>query len=137
MANFWTDARIKEAKPMPLVRADSLSIDKDTNERTTLHEQVKPNVIEGTLPVSSIGLKRAGYPITTGRAFFLDGSSTYACSASVVTAKNKDLIFTAGHCVLSTTNRAFMKSFVFIPQYENNTRPYGTWAARSLYAMSG
>ena len=112
-------------------------MDKNINERKTLHEKVTPSVIEGTLPVSSTGLKRAGYPNTIGKVFFLDGSSTYMCSASVVTAENKDLIFTAGHCVFSTTRLTFVKNFVFIPQYENNTRPYGTWAARSIYAMSG
>ena len=46
------------------------------------------------------------------------------------------MIFTAGHCVYSTTRNAFVTNFVFIPQYENNTRPYGTWAARVTRAFS-
>jgi V8-like Glu-specific endopeptidase len=136
VTDFWTDERLKKAKPKPLIRTDTLSTDKSFNDRRTSDDNEKPTLIEGTVPASSKTLKRDGYPITVGKVFFVDEGEEYMCSASVVTADNKDMIFTAGHCVYSTTNLAYVKNFVFIPQYENGLRPYGTWPARCLYAIS-
>lgn len=136
ITNFWTDERLKAAKPKPMIQIDSLSQDKSINDRRTADSNKKPTTIQGTAPVSLKTLKRAGYPITVGKVFFVDGSAKYMCSASVVSSDNKDMIFTAGHCAFSTGHSRYVKNFVFIPQYENGTRPYGTWPARCLYTMS-
>lgn len=137
--DFWTEDRIQQAIPKPLPEINSLPIDEiNSNSASSDEENRIPTVIQGTLPISSSTsiARRAGYPNTVGKVYFVDGGSYYTCSASVVTASNKDLIFTAGHCVYSSTNSAFVSYFIFIPQYDNNTRPYGTWVARSLRAMS-
>lgn len=132
--NFWTDERLNAAIPKPLVDTDSSP---SSNARTIIEEtEQQPTLIPGTAPSSSITPRTAGFPITVGKVFFVDGGYSYSCSASVVTSDSKDMIFTAGHCIYSITTRAFVTNFAFIPQYENNTRPYGTWVARSLYAMS-
>jgi len=118
--DFWTDERLKSAKPKSLLRVDSLSRKKDFNRQPTYLQK----------------LKLDKYPVTVGKVFFVDGNNNYACSASVVTSDSKDMLFTAGHCVFSTTTSKYVKNFVFIPQYNTKNRPYGTWPARCLYALS-
>ena len=136
MTDFWTVERLNAAIPKPLVNVDLLP----SNARTIIEENEQsatPTLIEGTTPTSASATPRtAGFPITVGKVYFVDGAYSYSCSASVVTSNSKDMIFTAGHCIYSITSYTFVSNFIFIPQYENNTRPYGTWVARSLYAMS-
>ncbi|CAF3340640.1 unnamed protein product [Rotaria socialis] len=134
--DFWTDERLNAAIPVPIIEKNPLPTVENSTDTITFNKNERPTLVQGTLPASSIMSRRAGYPNTVGKVYFVDRSSLYSCSASVVTADNKDLIFTAGHCIYSTTNYAFVTNFIFIPQYHNNTRPYGTWVARSLYAIS-
>ena len=136
VTEFWTDERLKAAKPKSLIAINSLPTNVHIRNTTTANENVKPTIIPGTLPVSSTGPQRPGYPNTVGKVFFVDGSDTYSCTASVVTHHTKDLILTAGHCVYSTDSKAFVTSFIFIPQYDEGSRPFGIWVARHLYAMS-
>ena len=113
--DFWTDERLKAAKPKSVIQIDSyLSQDKSINDRRTADSNVEPTTIQGTAPISLKTLKRDGYPITVGKVFFVDGYSEYMCSASVVSSDNKDMIFTAGHCVFSIESSKYVKNFVFI-----------------------
>lgn len=135
MMEFWTEERINAAIPKSLMIEDSrLAINKNAKAE---HIQ-KPIVIPGTSPTSHIISKRVGYPNTVGKVFFVDDSSMHSCSASVVTADNKDLIITAAHCVYSIKTLSYVKNFIFIPKYDNSsnvTRPFGTWVARSLHVL--
>ncbi|UJR08403.1 hypothetical protein I4U23_012673 [Adineta vaga] len=135
MTNFWTDMRLNLAVPKPLLNVESLMTNDSSSNILSYRDSNKAIVVQGTVQRSSVLSKRSGYPNTVGKVYFVDGSSFHSCSASVVTSDNKDMIFTAAHCVYSTTSNAFVTNFIFIPQYENNTRLFGTWTARTLYVM--
>jgi len=126
---FWTDERLKAAKPKPFIRVDSLFSNKDNKQQ--------PVTIKSTTARSSKKVQSYKYPTTVGKVFFVDTGLYYQCSASVVTSDNKDLLFTAGHCIYSTKSSKYVQNLIFIPQYTNGVRPYGTWAARCLSALSG
>jgi hypothetical protein len=69
-----------------------------------------------------------------GKVFFSIGSSNYVCSGTATNSTNGDVVTTAGHCV-SDAGR-FVTNFAFVPAYDNNSRPHGTWAAQRLFTTS-
>jgi V8-like Glu-specific endopeptidase len=66
-----------------------------------------------------------------GKVFFTSGNSNYVCSGTATNSSNGDVVTTAGHCV--SDGGVFVTNFAFVPAYNNNSRPYGTWTARALY----
>jgi hypothetical protein len=72
---------------------------------------------------------------TTGKVFFTLGGTNYVCSGSATSSSNRDVVSTAGHCVNEGPG-AFATNWAFVPAYNNNVRPYGTWTARSLVTTS-
>ncbi|WP_435131515.1 trypsin-like serine peptidase [Actinacidiphila sp. bgisy144] len=71
---------------------------------------------------------------TAGKVFFQNAAGgTYACSATVANSDNKSVVLTAGHCVVDASTGEVYQNWVFIPGYANGNRPYGTFAARSLF----
>lgn len=70
-----------------------------------------------------------------GKVFFTLGGSNYVCSGTVTRSTNADVVTTAGHC-LNEGPGAFATNFAFVPAYDNNSRPYGTWVAESLFTTN-
>jgi V8-like Glu-specific endopeptidase len=69
---------------------------------------------------------------THGKVFFHLPSGNYFCSATVVQARNKRLVITAGHCVFG--DGAFADNWMFVPGKEGSSEPYGSWSAKRLAA---
>jgi V8-like Glu-specific endopeptidase len=90
---------------------------------------------------------------TTGQVFFLIDPNTpndptddfgSSCSASTVNSAAKNLVFTAGHCVLNTleendpwSDRRWVRNIIFVPaaidiKLDTVEAPYGKWAAREV-----
>ncbi len=65
-----------------------------------------------------------------GKVFFSIGRSNYVCSGTATESANGDVVTTAGHCVSDAGT--FVTNFAFVPAYDNNVRPYGTWTAQTL-----
>ncbi|WP_158880496.1 trypsin-like serine peptidase [Amycolatopsis anabasis] len=68
-----------------------------------------------------------------GKVFWTKSGRNSWCSASVVTAPNKSLVWSAAHCLAGTTN------VMFVPAYNSggtDDAPYGRWPARKV-ATSG
>ncbi|MCX4526411.1 MULTISPECIES: serine protease [unclassified Streptomyces] len=59
----------------------------------------------------------------------LDGD--HFCTATVVRSPGRNLIVTAGHCLLAGTSGA--GGAVFAPAYANGQAPYGTWKLEEVY----
>ncbi len=74
------------------------------------------------------------YPNSTwGKVFGkIPGVGRYSCSATVVRARNRSVLFTAGHCV-SQPGVAFATELSFVPSYTNGNKPFGTWNAKSVF----
>jgi V8-like Glu-specific endopeptidase len=78
--------------------------------------------------------------ITSGRVFFVgsDGGN-YSCSGSAVNSEGKNLVFTAGHCVVEGGKAKWYNAqpWIFVPRYNNGNAPYGQWTARQLWSLNG
>lgn len=71
-----------------------------------------------------------------GKLFLTLGSTNASCSATVVTSFTRDLLLTAGHCVVVPTGSgpAFAANVLFVPGYRSGARPFGTYVATRLRA---
>lgn len=70
-----------------------------------------------------------------GKVFFTMGGSDYVCSGTATSSSNGDVVTTAGHC-LNEGPGGYAMNFAFVPAYDTNSRPYGTWVAEELLTTS-
>lgn len=124
--DFWTPARMNAAQPATSPRSDgpldiptfpSASTSAATGDFTPGNVQEFPQVVHG-------------------RVFFTIGSEQYSCSGTLVRSLNRNVVFTAGHCVFDTATKAFVQHLAFVPGYESGGGPLGTVAATSMYTTS-
>jgi uncharacterized repeat protein (TIGR01451 family) len=148
-ASIWTDELIRQAKPYPMPTAPSgvnllpaapdgpagwaPAIPPDGAEQDSLAGlagRVQAVTQDSTyINTNSYSL----FPFrAVGRVFFIMGGNAYSCSASVI---GENAIWTAGHCVHPGNGdpNGWHTSWIFIPAYKDNARPYGTWQADYMY----
>jgi V8-like Glu-specific endopeptidase len=88
------------------------------------------------------------YPFSTnGKVFFKYKHKRHGrkkwkwsvCSATVVSAENESVVFTAGHCVFNHGRKKYWygKKWIFVPGYRYGVAPFGKFVARDLYAPNG
>ena len=78
---------------------------------------------------SLYGTTASTYPYSAvGKVFFSSAGSDYYCSGAAIGGR---AVLTAGHCVSDGKGR-YHTNWVFVPSYQNNARPYGTWSASWL-----
>ncbi len=80
----------------------------------------------------------------TGKLFFvIPGAGTFVCSASSVNSENRSVVWTAGHCVVSPTERGpvFHTNLLFVPGYKGQATcgltPFGCWTAKARGSLGG
>lgn len=91
-------------------------------------------------PPPSTGLPYTGGGLvttTTGRLFTSIGGADFACTASVVTSRSKDVLVTAGHCLHGGAGSRFATNVAFVPDYAHGSAPLGIWTARRLLVTPG
>ena len=49
------------------------------------------------------------------------------CTATVVSAENRSVVWTAGHCVYETYSNRWNRNYTFCPGYRNGGCPLGRW----------
>lgn len=70
------------------------------------------------------------YPNTLqGRVFFRVGDLIYTCSATLISSRYGNAVFTAGHCVYDLDAKSFASAFIFAPGYRDG-------GAVNLYAAT-
>ena len=57
----------------------------------------------------------------------------YSCSGTALNTPSRSIVLTAGHCVIEKGSEGRRLSFV--PAYDHGSRPFGTFAAASVYVM--
>jgi len=119
---YWTDERMREAKP---AKAPSTA-----NASSTGIVKGSPLIVPKAKPGGSTTYP-ANVVATTGKVFFTEGGSNWVCSGTATNSGNESVVTTAGHCVNEGPG-AYVTNFAFVPAYNNNVRPYGTWTARTL-----
>ncbi len=126
VAGYWTSARMHAARVADQPSPASASSGRAARGAT---QQV------GTSKPSGGSLTAASVTATTGKVFFTLGGTDYVCSGAATSSSNRDVVTTAGHCVNEGPG-AFATNWAFVPAYNNGSRPYGTWTARTLVTTS-
>ncbi|UOE19836.1 trypsin-like serine protease [Thermobifida halotolerans] len=68
---------------------------------------------------------------TTGRVYLTIDGADYTCTASVITAENRDTVLTAGHCLKDKTG-SWAENWIFVPGHTDGREPYGRYSARDM-----
>lgn len=141
-AEYWTPERMAAAIPV-----ESTDITTDSAQRQQQPSPQRPTgpATTGSRPTAGTA---SGLPddisaaVTAtrvvGKVFFTasDGLN-YVCSASAVNSTNKNMVFTAGHCVHGGPGKSWASNWQFVPYYNYGNRPYGTWWAETLVSFNG
>ncbi|MFJ1768092.1 trypsin-like serine peptidase [Amycolatopsis sp. NPDC088138] len=128
---FWTPERLRGARP----------VIQDAPKAAARPANASPVLTPGG---DQFGNAQAARPYTsdfntrvTGKVFFLNPRDglTYVCSGSVINSTGKSVVATAAHCVFQggAGQSVWSQNFIFIPSYDNNSRPLGTWSAATFW----
>lgn len=126
---YWTAARMRAAKPGDARSAFASTATPARGTTTKIRDTAAKR------PAPPAPAPSASITATTGKVFFTLGDVNYVCSGSATSSSNRDVVSTAGHCVNEGPG-AFATNWAFVPAYNNNVRPYGTWTARTLVTTS-
>jgi len=66
-----------------------------------------------------------------GRVFFTLNNQNYGCSGTIVSSAERDLMFTAAHCLYDETAKRYVDNLAFVPAYDNGNAPYGKFTLKS------
>jgi V8-like Glu-specific endopeptidase len=116
-SEFWTEAKMKAAKPMVAQREGVAPGAFGTANLDFTRARITPQSANKAKPYRA-----------AGKLFFTtQGGSPFVCSASVI---DRRLVVTAAHCIHSGST--FYTNWLFVPAYDgtkvgNAQRPYGTW----------
>lgn len=85
-----------------------------------------------SLPAAPAVTPQPGGPSAfTGALFSAGLDSDHFCTATVVHSPGRDLVVTAGHCLLAGDQHG--GTAVFAPAYANGVAPYGTWKIEQVF----
>lgn len=141
---FWTWARVNRAKPRDFVFDAALGSFRPARSNKSMKRRIGAESFPNLGASWTAGGTVAG---TTGRVFFVLGTSYYSCSGSVVndgSTPNRSLIVTAAHCAYDETRDVWATNWIFVPDYDSSPArftssgsfcddtKYGCWAAQSL-----
>ena len=119
---FWTEERMDRAIPLDTPRSVL-----DPTALTAARRAIPP-YITGPVDTPTAEPFRA-----VGKMFFKLGGNVYVCSAAIVKAPSRSLIWTAGHCLRDPgIGGQFASKVAFVPAYDRNERPFGVWSARAV-----
>jgi hypothetical protein len=153
IAGYWTARRIRRAEPLAPVPAAASPRQPRRSIRgkpgylppvspgggpTPRWRRGSPDAEEPTPPSGAAfesGPVEAfdSPPNTTAGKLYgrLPGFGKYECSATAVSAPNRSVVFTAGHC-LGEQQYGLARNVVFIPSFNYEERPFGTWVGQEL-----
>ena len=143
---YWTPERMANARPasellrhvspealppVPDERGKPWSVSGSTPDRHA-------GAVDDLLGAPSRRATRIGDPSqapfrTHGKVFLTFGGFDYVCSGTVVPAKHKRLVATAGHCAY---DGGFARNWIFVPGKDGGSEPYGRWTAVRLATTS-
>jgi V8-like Glu-specific endopeptidase len=128
---FWTPEKLRSARPVV----------QDVPKVAAQPQAANPVLTPGG---DQFGNAQVARPYTsdfksrvTGKVFFVNPRDglTYVCSGSVINSTGKSVVATAAHCVFQggAGQSIWSSNFIFIPSYDNNSRPLGTWNAAQFW----
>lgn len=122
--HYWTPARMRNARPLELVRDDGgAQTHLGAPEPSLASASFKP-VITPEVPPYSV----------EGRIFLRRGDLRGYCSGTAINSPTRQLVLTAGHCVNSGAEpgeRGVWSNYLeFVPAYTGGIAPFGAFVAR-------
>ncbi|MET9952987.1 hypothetical protein ABZ135_15730 [Streptomyces sp. NPDC006339] len=141
-AEYWTPERMAAA--LPATPAQPRTADRPGAPAPSAPQQPTGPAATGSDPVAGAAAAADGIKVAVtatrvvGKVFYRasDGKD-YVCSGSAVNSTNKNMVFTAGHCVHGGPGKSWASNWQFVPYYDHGSRPYGTWWAETLVAFNG
>lgn len=123
---FWTEKRMARAIPLDSPR------DRFADPGITPRRK-PPKYISQAVPEPTAAPFR-----TAGKVYLQIDKRLFVCSAAVVKAPSRSLVWTAGHCLRNPGKRGhFAKRWVFIPDYDQGNAPLGGFVAKALAVTRG
>ncbi|MFD3541150.1 trypsin-like peptidase domain-containing protein [Streptomyces sp. NPDC058662] len=120
---------------VPAVRAKAAPTDSPTDPSTGTSRSQAPkpqlSARPGTTLPPAVTPPPGGPAAFTGALFTNGLDSDHFCTATVVQSPGRNLIITAGHCLLDGDQSG--GTAVFAPAYANGVAPYGTWKIEEAY----
>ncbi|MGZ5336033.1 MAG: trypsin-like serine peptidase [Solirubrobacterales bacterium] len=134
---YWTPERMREAEP--LVAPVEVAAAGPASRGASAAPAAAPTASAAAQPpdVETDPARDTAYPERIhGRLFVTFGADDSSCSATVVRSFTRNLLLTAGHCVVNPTAAGpqWAANVAFVPGYRNNARPFGTYSAIKLRA---
>ncbi len=132
-------AAIERAHPrsLPRVPADVAEEDQGGAERSGSIAGRPPSPLAARLGPFQSGRvdDPTAYPYSANGRLFgrFRGLGAFSCSASVIRARNRSVIFTAGHCVKRPGRGGWVRRLTFVPAYSDGARPFGRWQWKVVY----
>jgi V8-like Glu-specific endopeptidase len=114
---YWTPERMRDAAPMPAPTAP-----------VQRPQQISPEMV---LPTLSAPGQAPTSAMPNGPN---SGVGTQSCSGSVIISRNRNTVWTAGHCVAEGGGGAskIYKNFMFAPDYNNGNGRQGRWTSPKI-----
>ncbi|MEU0479147.1 hypothetical protein ABZ260_08200 [Streptosporangium sp. NPDC006013] len=83
-------------------------------------------------PVEEPASPEGGMPTTSGKVFFIGSDlQPHWCTGTSVQSKYRNLVATAGHCLLDVEAPAgALAKWVFVPDYSEGTTPFGLYVGK-------
>lgn len=86
-------------------------------------------------PLEGPASPEGAMPTTLGKVFFIGGDlQPHWCTGTSVYSKYRNIVATAGHCLLDTEAPAGpLDKWVFVPAYSEGTAPYGLYVGKASF----
>jgi hypothetical protein len=129
---YWTPERMREAAPIvapsdPDASASPVAGSPTATSAAQPPDQETNPAFDGLFPQR-----------VHGKLFISFGSQDGSCSATIVRSRARNLLLTAGHCVVEPggggIEPVWAQNVVFVPSYRNASGPFGAWPAARLSA---
>jgi hypothetical protein len=127
---YWTPERMKAAEPVeapPAAAAQGSFEGSDATAAAQPPDQETNPALDTAFPQR-----------LHGKLFFNLAGQDLACSATVVRSRSRNLLMTAGHCVVKPggggVEPVWATNMAFVPGYRNGATPLGIYPAERLQA---
>lgn len=132
---FWTPARMRGAVPVEVSGPAAASAISQSVTSTPPADPAPESDFAAVTDPTAPGFRQNGV------IFFQDGLFGLGrCSGTSVRAKDRSVVFTAGHCVHSEGGKHghwYHGNWIFVPGYRFGQRPFGAFPAKQLETTSG
>lgn len=132
---YWTPERMQAAEPADLPQVGAAPVAAAARASTARR---RPTSIEGSSGITAFDFEpgaETGFPQRVhGKIFFTaPGVGDAACSGTIVASRLRNVVFTAGHCVIGAPGQ-WSTNLVFVPGYRDGSEPFGEFPATALLA---